>query len=80
LDEAILLADRILVLKPDPGEVEELIEVPVARPRTGAQSLEAPFLATRKHLDHLIHPAETEDDHFNMIRLAPVGDDVEPQW
>jgi len=79
LDEAIFLADRILVLNPNPGEIEELIEVPVARPRSSAQSNEAPFLATRQHLDQLIHPAGS-DDQFNMIRLAPVGDDVEPQW
>ena len=37
LDEAIFLADRILVLSAHPGEVQELIEVPVPRPRTAAQ-------------------------------------------
>jgi NitT/TauT family transport system ATP-binding protein len=80
LDEAIFLADRILVLKPNPGTVHELIEVPVPRPRTAAQSSEPPFLATRQHLDRLIHPPGADDEPFNMIRLAPVGDDVEPQW
>ena len=34
LDEAIYLADRILVLKAHPGEVQEVIEVSVPRPRT----------------------------------------------
>src|SRR5271155_1378963 len=34
LDEAIYLADRILVLKAHPGEVQELIEVPVPRTRS----------------------------------------------
>ena len=33
LDEAIYLADRILVLKANPGEVDEMIEVAVPRPR-----------------------------------------------
>ena len=37
LDEAIFLADRILVLSAHPGEVQELIEVPVPRPRSTAQ-------------------------------------------
>ena len=32
LDEAIFLADRILVLSAHPGQVQELIEVPVAAP------------------------------------------------
>ncbi len=34
LDEAIFLADRILVLSAHPGEILELIEVPVPRPRS----------------------------------------------
>ena len=37
LDEAIYLADRILVLKAHPGEVQEVIEVPVPRPRDPEQ-------------------------------------------
>ena len=32
LDEAIYLSDRILVLRANPGEIDELIEVPVPRP------------------------------------------------
>jgi NitT/TauT family transport system ATP-binding protein len=39
LDEAIYLADRILVLKAHPGEVQELIEVPVPPPRSPEQLL-----------------------------------------
>lgn len=81
LDEAVYLADRILVLKAHPGEVQELIEVPVPRPRAFDQMLSPEFIATRKRLDELIHPpseADEEDDKLNMIRLAKVGDDVEP--
>lgn len=81
LDEAIYLADRILVLKANPGEVNELIEVPVPRPRTGEQFLEPEFLATRRRVDELIHPLsdDPDEDKLNMIRFAPVGDEVEPQ-
>ena len=81
LDEAIYLADRILVLDAHPGRVNELIEVPVARPRTVDQFLEPKFLATRRRVDKLIHPPceDEEADKLNMIRLARVGDDVEPQ-
>jgi len=82
LDEAIFLADRILVLKANPGEVEELIEVPVPRPRHGGQVLEPEFLATKKRLEQLIHPPESEEqgvngDKLHMIRMTRVGDDVE---
>ena len=80
LDEAIYLSDRILVLKSHPGEVEEVIEVPVPRPRDPEQFISPEFLATRKRIDELIHPPseEDEDDKLNMIRLARVGDEVEP--
>jgi len=78
LDEAIYLADRILVLKAHPGEVQELIEVPVPRPRSVEQLISPEFLATRKHLDELIHPPGNDDeDKLNMIRMTRVGDEVE---
>lgn len=81
LDEAILLADRILVLKPHPGEVLEMIEVPVPRPRNIEQLVAPEFLATRKRLDELIHPPTDEDesDSLQMVRLTQVGDEVEQQ-
>lgn len=80
LDEAIYLADRILVLKSHPGEVEEVIEVPVPRPRDPEQFISPEFLATRKRIDELIHPPvkDDEDDKLNMIRLTRIGDEVEP--
>lgn len=81
LDEAIYLADRILVLKAHPGEVNELIEVPVPQPRSPGQFLSPEFLATKKRLEELIHPPQTEDegngDHLNMVRMVSVDDDVE---
>lgn len=79
LDEAILLADRILVLKANPGQIQELIEVPVPRPRSQDQLLSPEFLATRKRLEELIHPpSDEEEDTINMMRMVNVGDDVEP--
>ena len=79
LDEAVLLAERILVLKANPGEVQELIEVPVARPRSQSQLLSPEFLATRNRIEHLIHPpSDTEEDSINMMRMVNVGDNVEP--
>ena len=83
LDEAIFLADRILVLKPHPGEVLELIEVPVSRPRSLLQCTEPAFMATRMRLEALIHPAHDGEDAdeegvYPMVaRLADVHDEVE---
>lgn len=81
LDEAIYLADRILVLDAHPGRVREIVEVPVARPRTVAQFLEPEFLAARQRLDELIHPpgSDSEDDGLDMARFANAGTDVKPQ-
>jgi NitT/TauT family transport system ATP-binding protein len=76
LDEAIFLADRILVLRANPGEVADLVEVPVPHPRSAEQLLSPEFLATRRHLDHLIHPPEAHDSTPPVVRLTAAGDDV----
>jgi NitT/TauT family transport system ATP-binding protein len=84
LDEAIFLADRILVLKANPGEIAEIIEVPVPRPRHPSQLSSPEFQATRRRVDELIHPpAAAGHEHkpaaepLPIVRLTQVGDDVE---
>jgi NitT/TauT family transport system ATP-binding protein len=83
LDEAIYLADRILVLKAHPGEVQEIIEVPVPRPRSPGQFNSSEFRATKARLAELIHPeAEPvpEDEQAvkpHLIRFTDVADNVE---
>jgi NitT/TauT family transport system ATP-binding protein len=82
LDEAIYLADRILVLDAHPGRVSEVIEVPVSRPRIPEQLLQPEFLAARQRLDELIHPpgqGDEEVDKLNLLRFAKVGEEVKPQ-
>mgnify|MGYP002713033272 FL=1 len=81
LDEAIYLADRVLVLKAHPGEVQEVIEVPVPHPRSPDQLLSPEFLATKKRLEELIHPPEADvslnEEQLNMVRMVSVDDEVE---
>lgn len=81
LDEAIYLADRVLVLKAHPGEVQELIEVPVPQPRSPEQLLSAEFLATKRRLEVLIHPPEEEvginEDKMNMVRMVDIKHEVD---
>lgn len=62
LDEAVLLADRILVLKPHPGEVIEMLEVPVNRARTPEDIASPAFAAAKARLEALIHGSSTHDD------------------
>jgi len=83
LEEAIFLADRILVLSAHPGEVQELIEVPVPRPRSTAQLISPEFIATKARLEELIyqqapHGEEEEADTYPIVpRLTDVTDNVE---
>lgn len=76
LDEAVYLSDRILVLDAHPGRVREVIEVPVDHPRHPGQFLSAPFLATKRRLEELIHPADSGEP-FQMLPLAPAGEVAE---
>ncbi len=82
MDEAILLADRIVVLKANPGEVVEIIEVPVPRPRHPEQMFSPEFQAVKQHIDRLVHgaPVEIEEaiEHLPHIpRMTRVEDKVE---
>jgi NitT/TauT family transport system ATP-binding protein len=77
LDEAIYLADRILVLDAHPGRVHDFIEVPVPRPRNPAQVADPTFVALKQYIEGIIHPEDDGDeDDLNLIRLTRVGDDV----
>lgn len=81
LDEAIFLADRILVLSAHPGEIQELIEVPVPRPRSLLQVVSGEFLATKARLEELIycaHGDNNQDEEYPIVaRLTPVAESVD---
>lgn len=82
LDEAIFLADRILVLSAHPGRVQELIEVSVPRPRSLTQVVTPEFLATKARLEELIYTAgeargDAPEDYPILARMTDVADNVE---
>jgi NitT/TauT family transport system ATP-binding protein len=78
LDEAVYLADRILILDAHPGRVREVMEVAVPRPRSAEQFLSPAFIAGRHHLEELIHPrAAQAADKLPVFRMTVVGDEVE---
>jgi NitT/TauT family transport system ATP-binding protein len=78
LDEAVYLADRILILDAHPGRVRELMEVAVPRPRQPSQFLSPTFVAARRHLEELIHPpVDVPLETLPVRRMTVVGDDVE---
>ena len=62
MDEAILLADRIVALKANPGEIKEIIEVDLPRPRNPELMLTPEFKQLRERVDFLVHAQEDELD------------------
>ena len=85
LDEAVYLADRILVLKAHPGEVSLLVDVPLPRPRTATQFGDERFLATKRLIEESIYPQkeeimrhrQAEKENHKVIRMVSVKDNVE---
>ena len=60
VDEAVLLADRVVVLSPRPGRLREIVEIDIARPRSlghDSHSAELGELRARLH-DLLMTPEE----------------------
>ena len=79
LDEAIYLADRILILEANPGRVQETLSVPLPRPRKEETLLSPEFLATKEYLEKLVHPPTTEvdmEDKLSMVRMVSVNSEV----
>jgi NitT/TauT family transport system ATP-binding protein len=61
IDEAMLLADRIVVLSPNPGQIAEIVDVDIPHPRTVEQTERADFTKLRHHLRRLL---------FSMVKKA----------
>jgi NitT/TauT family transport system ATP-binding protein len=54
IDEAVLLADRVLVFSAAPGRVLELVAVPAPRPRGSEFRRDARFVETAAHIRDLL--------------------------
>lgn len=77
LDEAVLLADRIIVLGARPGYIQEIIEVPLPVPRPPEIIHDPQFLATKARLEALIHGNQAHAiEPLPVTRMTPIGDDV----
>ncbi len=79
LDEAVYLADRILVLDAHPGRLREVIEVPVPRPRSPEQFLAPDVPRGAPPPGGADSPARRPQvaDKLPLFRMADAGDDVE---
>lgn len=55
IDEAIFLADRVVVMSPRPGRIREIIKVPIERPRPVSCLTSPVFSAIKQRVLHLIY-------------------------
>ena len=78
LEEAVYLSDRVIVLASNPGRIQELVEVPVRRPRMPEQFINPPFLTTVQHIKELIHPSSEQEELLPIPKMTADGDEVEP--
>jgi NitT/TauT family transport system ATP-binding protein len=70
IDEALFLADRILVMSPRPGRIIEEIRLDFVRPRQVEITTTAAFAAVKRHcLSLLRHDQVT----LPLERLSPLG-------
>lgn len=70
IDEALFLADRVLVMSPRPGRIIEDITVPFERPRRAEIVAEPPFGRLKRHCLELLRPHPGTD---TLPRLSPLG-------
>jgi len=59
IEEALYLADRIVVMSPRPGHIQEIIDVPFIRPRRSEIKSDARFLAMRRDIGQLLKGGST---------------------
>lgn len=70
IDEALFLADRILVMSPRPGRIIEELHIDFPRPR-GAELVTSPrFTELKRHCLDLLHP---QVKVVPLERLSPLG-------
>ena len=70
IDEALFLADRIVVMSPRPGRIVEELPIDFARPRQADLVTSPQFTQLKRHCLALLHP------HANIVpleRLSPLG-------
>jgi len=60
MEEAVLLADRLVLLSPRPGRVEEIIEVNLPRPRGPETEKSATFVEIKEHVWNRLRAMQPE--------------------
>ncbi|MES2259681.1 MAG: ABC transporter ATP-binding protein [Pseudomonadota bacterium] len=77
IDEALFLADRILVMSPRPGRIVEELRLDFERPRDAALVTSPEFTRLKRHCLALLHPSSQPQP---LERLSPLGALARPQF
>jgi NitT/TauT family transport system ATP-binding protein len=70
LDEAIFLSDRIVLMTPRPGRVDEIITVDLPRPRTYEVRAAPEFVELRSYLWNRLREMVGDQPEFRPTVLA----------
>jgi NitT/TauT family transport system ATP-binding protein len=70
IDEALFLADRILVMSPRPGRIIDEIRLDFPRPRHPDVMTSSHFTRLKRHCLDLLHPQASVTP---LARLSPLG-------
>jgi ABC-type nitrate/sulfonate/bicarbonate transport system ATPase subunit len=68
IDEAVFLADRVIVMSPRPGRIREMMDVPIERPRPVSCLTSSVFSEIKQRVLHLIY----DDDGKATVDQAEV--------
>lgn len=71
IDEALFLADRILIMSPRPGRIIEEIDVHFSRPRHLQLSTSSEFTRLKRHCLNRLRPDQADEP---LSRLTPLGE------
>jgi ABC-type nitrate/sulfonate/bicarbonate transport system ATPase subunit len=71
MEEAVLLADRVVLMTPRPGRIHRVLDVPLPRPRASDVERSSAFVQIKENVwDHL------RGMHVGLEDLAPVEHDL----
>ena len=70
VEEAILLADRVVVMGPAPQSLREIVAIDLPRPRTDEVRTSSQFIVLRTYLTGKIREMITQDPHSPFFNRA----------